>query len=55
MARTCSTAAVFGLLAACAPFAAQAQARRYVEPKMASDTTTLPYSEGVLVGSRGPT
>ena len=28
-----------------------AQERRYVDPTLASDTTTFPYSEGVLVGS----
>jgi 2-iminobutanoate/2-iminopropanoate deaminase len=33
------------------PHAASAQMRQYVSPNMASDTTTLPFSEAVLVGN----
>lgn len=39
--------AVLGL----APRIVAAQARRYVDPTMASDTASFPYSEGVLVGN----
>jgi reactive intermediate/imine deaminase len=39
--------AVLGL----APQAVTAQGRRYVDPTMSSDTTTFPYSEGVVVGN----
>ncbi len=39
--------AVLGLT----PHAGLAQGRQYVDPTMASDTTTFPYSEGVLIGN----
>jgi reactive intermediate/imine deaminase len=43
----CVALAILGV--ATRPLAAQQ--RRYVDPTMASDTTTFPYSEGVVVGS----
>jgi 2-iminobutanoate/2-iminopropanoate deaminase len=31
--------------------AIEAQSRKYIEPLMASDTATFPYSEGVMIGN----
>lgn len=41
--------ALFALAAV--PAALAAQERRYVDPRLASDTTVLPFSAGVLVGN----
>jgi enamine deaminase RidA (YjgF/YER057c/UK114 family) len=45
------TAVVLTLVAAALPATPDAQERRYVDPRMATDTTVPPFSGGVLVGN----
>lgn len=47
-----SSFALSSTLAFAAPAVLEAQAaRRYIEPRMASDTAALPFSAGVLIGN----